>query len=114
VVRRSELLFNEKWAANPSDLIIFECEAGDIVVRRSELLFNEKWAANPSDLIIFECEAGDIVLQNQGQEQAELLLLSGVPIDEPIAAYGPFVMNTPDEIRESIEAYRRGEYGSLD
>ncbi|MCG7657952.1 pirin family protein [Wielerella bovis] len=84
-----------------------------IVVRRSNVLFNGKHTARATDLAIFERENGEISVRNQGDETAELLVLSGVPIDEPIAAYGPFVMNTPEEIRESIEAYRRGEYGSL-
>lgn len=83
-------------------------------VRRGTVLFNEVQAANPKDLLIFEREAGEIVLRNTGDDVAELVLLSGVPIDEPIAAYGPFVMNTPEEIRESIDAFKRGEYGYLD
>lgn len=42
---------------------------------------------------------------------AELLFLSGVPLREPMARYGPFVMNTPAEIREAIEDFNRGRLG---
>lgn len=41
------------------------------------------------------------------------VVLTGEPIDEPISAYGPFVMNTPEEIRETIEEFQSGKYGSL-
>ncbi len=40
---------------------------------------------------------------------ATVLLLAGAPIDEPIAGYGPFVMNTKDEIREAIDDFRSSE-----
>jgi hypothetical protein len=40
-------------------------------------------------------------------------VLTGEPIDEPISAYGPFVMNTPEEIRETIAEFQSGKYGSL-
>ena len=41
-------------------------------------------------------------------------MMSGVPIDEPVAAYGPFMMNTQAELAESIREYNAGKYGSLD
>ena len=43
-----------------------------------------------------------------------ILLLSGTPIDEPVAGYGPFVMNTEGEIRRAISDYRSGLMGHLD
>ncbi len=86
-----------------------------LAVRRGKVQVNQQdnLVAQPTDLIVFERESGDIVLRNLGQDRVELLLMSGVPIDEPIAAYGPFVMNTPEEIRESIEMFQRGEFGAL-
>ncbi|MBX9741622.1 MAG: pirin family protein [Beijerinckiaceae bacterium] len=47
-------------------------------------------------------------------EAAKLLVLTGEPLNEPIAHYGPFVMNTEAEIRESIDAFRRGEMGHIE
>ena len=43
----------------------------------------------------------------------EMRLLSRVPIDEPIAAYGPFVMNTREEIMEKIQDFNSGKFGGL-
>jgi redox-sensitive bicupin YhaK (pirin superfamily) len=43
----------------------------------------------------------------------EVLVLGGVPLREPVARYGPFVMNTEGEIRQAIEDYRRGRLGAI-
>jgi redox-sensitive bicupin YhaK (pirin superfamily) len=40
----------------------------------------------------------------------QAVLFTGRPIAEPVVAYGPFVMNTQDEIRQAFEDYRRGEF----
>ena len=52
-------------------------------------------------------------IEIEAKQASQLLLLSGEPIDEPIVAYGPFVMNTQGEIREAIEEFRAGRMGVL-
>jgi redox-sensitive bicupin YhaK (pirin superfamily) len=47
------------------------------------------------------------------EEEATALLVHGLPIGEPVVAQGPFVMNTREEIVESIQAYQSGRMGHL-
>lgn len=56
-------------------------------------------------------EAGDLALTSDGGGEA--LILLGQPLNEPVARYGPFVMNTEAELREALEEYQRGAMGVL-
>ena len=48
-----------------------------------------------------------------GDEALKILLLSGVPIDEPIVGYGPFVMNSREEIIDAINDFNSGRFGQI-
>lgn len=61
--------------------------------------------------VLFKNDGDDITIS--ASENSTLLLLSGEPINEPIASYGPFVMNTQQEIQEAIEDFQSGKFGVL-
>ena len=62
--------------------------------------------------VLFGNEGEEISIT--ASEDTTLLLLSGEPINEPIASYGPFVMNTQAEIVQSIREFQSGKYGVLE
>ena len=57
---------------------------------------------------------GDTVRMSATDAVVELLLLAGQPIGEPVARYGPFVMNTEEEIVQAVRDYREGRMGRID
>ena len=59
-----------------------------------------------------QVEAGrDLELVNTGSQTTELVLLQGKPIREQVAQYGPFVMNTQQEIMQAMQDFRRTQFG---
>jgi redox-sensitive bicupin YhaK (pirin superfamily) len=53
---------------------------------------------------------GDAVTLKAGAEAGRLILLAGKPLREPVAKYGPFVMNTPQQIHEAIADFQAGRF----
>lgn len=68
-------------------------------------------AAKAQELV--RLSAGEhVVVKNTGTELTRLMVFGGVPIAEPIVQYGPFVMNSPEEIEQAILDYRAGNFGA--
>ena len=66
-------------------------------------------------MVLFAQDGDEVKIQNPAGANAtlEVLLIAGVPLNEPVARYGPFVMNTEGEIRQAIEDYQPGRMGAI-
>lgn len=87
-----------------------EYNTGILVVEGSVTINNE---AAPLDHFVLLGNEGEQI-SIQASEDAILLVLSGEPIDEPIAQYGPFLMNTMKELEEAIADMNAGKFGVLE
>lgn len=83
-----------------------------LVILRGNVIINNSQKASETQLVRFENASGAVSIKAMGGD-AKILLLSGEPIDEPVVGYGPFVMNTKEEINQAIDDYRRGEFGQI-
>jgi redox-sensitive bicupin YhaK (pirin superfamily) len=67
--------------------------------------------AAEGELVLLSREGEDFVLE--AEKDATVFVMSGEPIDEPVAGYGPFVMNTPQEIQQAFADYHAGRLGQI-
>lgn len=67
----------------------------------------------PQDHFVLFANEGE-TFTVRAKAEAKILVLSGEPIDEPIASYGPFVMNTQKEIMQAVEDFQAGKFGRLE
>jgi redox-sensitive bicupin YhaK (pirin superfamily) len=81
-----------------------------LVIEGSATVNGEAATAHSFVLFAGEGETIDIT----ASADSVILLMSGEPIDEPIASYGPFVMNTQEEILSAIQDFQAGKYGHLE
>ncbi|MDD1619901.1 MAG: pirin family protein [Methylococcaceae bacterium] len=82
-----------------------------LVVLSGKVSINGERFAEQAQLVVLD-RAGDY-LDIEASDDVKLLLLSGEPINEPVVGYGPFVMNTQDEIDQAMEDYRSGKFGRI-
>lgn len=61
--------------------------------------------------VLFGRTGGGVVIEANGE--AKLLVLTGAPIDEPVVAHGPFVMNTVGEIKQAMLDFQNGKFGRI-
>jgi len=71
--------------------------------------------AADGQMVLFAPDGDEVRIENPANAKAalEVLLIGGVPLNEPVARYGPFVMNTEAEILQAIEDYQQGRMGTI-
>ena len=82
-----------------------------ILIIEGSVIINGETA--PADHFILLKNDGELI-SIEATEDAILLVLSGEPIDEPIAQYGPFLMNTREELEQAIDDVNAGKFGVLE
>lgn len=84
-----------------------------LYVLRGEIeLIEEDKSLQEGELAAFTADGE--VIRLRATEHSRLLLLGGEPINEPVVSYGPFVMNSVEEIQQAFADYRAGKMGTLD
>lgn len=82
-----------------------------IFVMQGRTSINGSQAAGQAELVVCNRNGSQVVIE--AGEDSRLLVMSGKPIEEPIARYGPFVMNTKAELIQAVEDYQAGKMGHL-
>lgn len=82
-----------------------------LVVLRGNVLINGADKAREAQFVLFDRSGGEIAIE--AETDASVLVLSGEPIDEPVAMHGPFVMNTNAEIRQAMADFQSGRFGKI-
>jgi redox-sensitive bicupin YhaK (pirin superfamily) len=94
-----------------TELSVAEGRTAALIVLRGTVLVNSDQVAREAQMVLLDRNGTDISLE--ANNEAAVLLLSGEPIDEPVVGYGPFVMNTPDEIDQAIQDFNSGRFGQM-
>ncbi len=116
----------DSWAANPENEVMiltiamqagaeFELPAATAGIYRALYFYEGSQISIQNDTVnvqnAIQLQSGVPVKIKNANTESLLVLLQGAPIGEPVVQYGPFVMNTEDEIRKAFSDYRETEFG---
>ncbi|MGI8744990.1 MAG: pirin family protein [Bryobacteraceae bacterium] len=82
-----------------------------LLLLKGDVLVNSKTLRGEAQIALLSASGQGVTLE--AKRDTTLLLMSGEPIHEPVASYGPFVMNTQQELAQAVEDYRVGKMGRL-
>jgi redox-sensitive bicupin YhaK (pirin superfamily) len=109
------LHFTLKPGAHVVQAVPAEYNAFAYVFSGEGRLGRDEKAAKEHQMVMFagDGDAVSIAVPEDATEPLEVLLIAGAPLREPVARYGPFVMNTKEEIIKAFEDYREGRMGEI-
>lgn len=106
-------LFNAKLKAGGKAEFSFPAEyTTATLVIEGNIIVNDKEKVPTDHMVLFLNDGEDFSIE--AEEDSIVLIMSGKPINEPIAAHGPFVMNTRAEILQAFEDFNLGKFGYLE
>jgi redox-sensitive bicupin YhaK (pirin superfamily) len=97
------------WQTDFNALVYVLSGNGSVGAERRPIHTGQLALFGPGDRITVNADAG----QDANRPALEVLLLGGRPIREPVAQYGPFVMNTTEELQQAIDDFRAGKLGVI-
>ena len=84
-----------------------------LVIRGKAQFSDQPEIQGEGRVVIFANDGDEISISNPSAEPVELLLIAGEPIGEPVERYGPFVMNTREEVGQAFRDFREGKMGTI-
>jgi redox-sensitive bicupin YhaK (pirin superfamily) len=84
-----------------------------VLVQIGEVKVNGSATVGSSQLVMLSRTGTGVTIAAPAQSAARVLLLAGQPIDEPVVGYGPFVMNSEQEIRQAVTDFNSGKFGQI-
>lgn len=106
-------MLNAKLSENGNAVFNFPAHYNTaLLVIDGEIQVNETAVVPADHFLLFENEGEQFTIK--GLKDSTVLVLSGEPIKEPIAAHGPFVMNTRQELVDAFQDFQNGKFGFLE